>query len=318
MHPSSTETSAEKPAENQSARKPEWLKVRAPGGLRYIEIRQKLRDLKLFTVCEEARCPNIAECWMGGTATIMLLGDVCTRGCRFCGVKTGRPGGVVDEREPEKVAGLIAESGLGYVVLTSVNRDDLPDGGAAHFAATIRGIKSKNAAILCEALVPDFKGDLASVETLVRSGVDVYAHNIETVRRLTPKVRDRRATYDQSLGTLAAARGIFERLRASGERVKPMLTKSSIQVGHGETDEEVLECLRDLRAVRVDVVTFGQYLRPTKRHLEVQGFVTPEKFRQWEEVSREMGFAYAAAGPLVRSSYKAGEYYLANMLKQQG
>jgi lipoic acid synthetase len=299
--------------ENQSlsarAPKPEWLKIRAPGGERYLQIKQRLRELKLFTVCEEARCPNIGECWSGGTATIMLLGDVCTRGCRFCAVKTGRPGGIVDEDEPRKVGTIVAESGLEYVVLTSVNRDDLPDGGAKHFADTVREIKARNPEILCETLVPDFQGSLDAVAELLRGGVDVYAHNIETVRRLTPRVRDRRATYDQSLRVLRAAKEL------GGNRV---LTKTSIQVGHGETDEEVLETLRDLRENHVDVVTFGQYLQPTKKHLKVVDFVSPLKFRVWEEKAQAMGFAYVASGPLVRSSYRAGEYFIANMLKKKG
>lgn len=297
--------------------KPEWLKVRAPGGESYLRIKERLRELKLFTVCEEARCPNMGECWSGGTATIMLLGDVCTRGCRFCAVKTGRPGGVVDTDEPRKVGGLIAESGLEYVVLTSVNRDDLPDGGARHFADTIRTTKEKNPKVLLEALVPDFQGRLESVEELVRSGVDVYAHNIETVRRLTPRVRDRRATYDQSLATLKHAREFAQAALGRGELAHDVITKSSIQVGHGETDDEIEQALVDLRAANVDVVTFGQYLRPTRKHLPVVEFVSPLKFRIWEERAQKLGFLYVASGPLVRSSYKAGEYFLNNMIRNQ-
>lgn len=296
-------------------RKPDWLKVRAPGGERYTEIKAQLRELKLVTVCEEARCPNIGECWSGGTATIMLLGDTCTRGCRFCAVKTGKTGVVVDEEEPRKVGGLIAVSGLEYVVLTSVNRDDMPDGGAKHFADTIREIKVRSPHILCEALVPDFQGKLDAVETLVLSGLEVYAHNIETVRRLTPRVRDRRAAYDQSLMTLKAAKDISKRLHADGKVQRVVYTKSSIQVGHGETEDEVVQALRDLRAHDVDVVTFGQYLQPTKKHLKVMEYVSPLKFRIWEEKAREMGFLYTASGPLVRSSYRAGEFFMTNLLK---
>mgnify|MGYP001603856346 CR=1 FL=1 len=292
-------------------RKPDWLKVRAPGGERYTDIKTKLKDLKLFTVCEEARCPNMGECWAGGTATIMLLGDTCTRGCHFCAVKTGRPGGVVDTMEPEKVAGLIAESGLEYIVLTSVNRDDLPDGGADHFARTVEGIKKHAPHILCEALVPDFKGDLRAVERLAKCGLDVYAHNIETVKSLQKKVRDPRANYEQSMKVLWAAKKI-----AKNSNTK-MLTKTSIQLGHGEKDEEVLQCLKDLRANLVDVVTFGQYLQPTKDHLPVVEYVKPEKYKFWEDVSYEMGFVYVASGPLVRSSYKAGEFYLTSLLKKE-
>jgi lipoic acid synthetase len=290
-------------------RKPGWLKIRAPGGERYLEIKSQLRDLRLHTVCEEARCPNIGECWSGGTATIMLLGDTCTRGCRFCAVKTGKPGGVVDAEEPYKVGGMIALSGLEYVVLTSVNRDDLPDGGAAHFGETVAQIKARKPSILCETLVPDFQGDLGAVALLLKSGVDVFAHNVETVRRLTRRVRDRRATYEQSLAVLRGAKEISGRLK------RRVFTKTSLQLGHGETDEEVLETLRDLRANRVDIVTFGQYLRPSRKHLPVAEFVTPEKFAYWDTAARELGFVFSASGPLVRSSYKAGEYFIANLLK---
>lgn len=296
------------------SKKPEWLKIRPPGGERYLQIKEQLRELKLHTVCEEAHCPNLGECWSGGTATIMLLGDVCTRGCRFCAVKTGKPGGVVDVEEPRKVGGLIALSGLEYVVLTSVNRDDLPDGGAKHFADTIREIKSRNPKILCEALVPDFQGSAAAVKELVLGGVDVYAHNIETVRGLTPRVRDRRATYDQSLRVLLEAKEVSERLAAQGELARPVFTKSSIQVGHGETEGEIEQTLRDLRAARVDIVTFGQYLQPSKKHLKVLEFISPLKFRVWEEKARALGFLYAASGPLVRSSYRAGEFFITNLL----
>lgn len=301
--------------ETSVLRKPEWLKVKAPGGDKYLEIKEQLRGLGLFTVCEEARCPNIAECWSGGTATIMLLGDVCTRGCRFCAVKTGKPGGVVDENEPTKVGWLIAASGLEYVVLTSVNRDDLPDGGAQHFADTVAEIKKRNPKVFCETLVPDFQGDLTAVEKLLLGGVDVFAHNIETVRSLTRKVRDRRATYDQSLKVLLAAKEISEKLLAEGKIKHTAFTKSSIQLGHGETDEEVLVAMQDLKAHRVDIVTFGQYLQPTRKHLKVQSFVTPERFKHWETVGKEMGFAFVASGPLVRSSYRAGELFIANMLR---
>jgi len=301
---------------NAAQRKPEWLKVRAPGGEKFLQIKEQLRALKLFTVCEEARCPNMGECWSGGTATIMLLGDVCTRGCRFCAVKTGKTGSAVDTEEPRKVGGLISDSGLEYVVLTSVNRDDLPDGGAMHFADTIREIKARAPHILCEALVPDFQGNIEAVEVLSASGLEVYAHNVETVRRLTPRVRDRRATYDQSLKVLLAAKEISERQARDGVRKVPVYTKSSIQVGHGETDEEVMECLRDLRAHRVDVVTFGQYLQPSRKHLKVAEYVSPLQFRIWEEKARAMGFVYVASGPLVRSSYKAGEFFMTNLLKE--
>ena len=300
-----------------TTRKPDWLKIRAPGGERYLEIKSQLRELKLHTVCEEAHCPNIGECWSGGTATIMLLGDVCTRGCRFCMIKTGKTGIPVDTEEPRKVGGMIALSGLEYVVLTSVNRDDLPDGGAKHFADTIREIKARSSHILCEALVPDFQGDLAGVEELLRGGVDVLAHNIETVRRLTPRVRDRRASYDQSLKVLNHIRVAANKMIAEGTLTRPVFSKTSIQVGHGETDDEILQTLVDLRAKQVDIVTFGQYLRPSRKHLKVVEYVSPLKFRVWEEKAKALGFVYVASGPLVRSSYRAGEFFVANLLKRE-
>jgi len=290
--------------------KPEWLKIRPPAGQQYLKIKSKLKELKLHTVCEEAHCPNLAECWSSGTATIMLLGDVCTRGCRFCAVKTGKVGVPLDPNEPEKVASIIAESGLDYVVLTSVNRDDLPDGGASHFAKTVQEIKKRNASILCETLVPDFQGDLQAIEVLLMSGVDVYAHNIETVRSLTPRVRDRRAQYDQSLKVLKSAKACSKALH------KRVFTKSSIQLGHGEKDEEVLETLQDLRSYDVDIVTFGQYLRPTKKHLPVVEYLSPKKFKFWENKGLECGFIFVASGPLVRSSYKAGEYFIKNLVNR--
>ncbi len=297
-------------------RKPDWLKVKAPGGERFGAIKEQLRSLKLHTVCEEARCPNMGECWSGGTATVMLLGDVCTRGCRFCAITSGKPGGVVDAEEPYKVGGMIALSGLEYVVLTSVNRDDLPDGGAAHFSETVRQIKLRSPHILCETLVPDFQGSEAAIRALLLGGVDVYAHNVETVRRLTTRVRDRRAGYDQSLKVLKAAKRIGLELQSSGLIQNPVFTKTSIQLGHGENDEEVLETLRELRLHDVDVVTFGQYLQPTQKHLPVVEYVTPEKFETWDRISKELGFAYVASGPLVRSSYKAGEYFISNMIRK--
>lgn len=299
------------------APKPDWLKVRAPSGPAYSNIKQNLRELKLFTVCEEARCPNLGECWSGGTATIMLLGDTCTRGCRFCAVKTGRLNGVVDKDEPEKVGSIIAQSDLEYVVLTSVNRDDLPDGGADHFARTVENIKQRAPHILCEALVPDFQGNLDSVERVLTSNLEVYAHNIETVRRLTPKVRDRRATYDQSLKTLLFAKQKSHELTAKKLRSQPVYTKTSIQLGHGETPEEVEQALVDLRQNQVDIVTFGQYLQPTKKHLKVEAFISPIDFKIWEEKALKMGFVYVASGPLVRSSYKAGEFFMTNLLKNE-
>ncbi|KAI8989439.1 hypothetical protein BDB01DRAFT_781893 [Pilobolus umbonatus] len=291
-------------------RLPEWLKTNIPDGKNYGKIKKDLRGLKLHTVCEEARCPNVGDCWGGGehqtaTATIMLMGDECTRGCRFCSVKTNRTPKPLDTHEPEHTSEAISRWGLDYVVLTSVDRDDLPDGGSSHFAETISKIKQKAPHIFVECLTGDFGGSLEGVATVARSGLDVYAHNIETVEDLTPYVRDRRAGFRQSLRVLEHAKA-----------VKPtLITKSSIMLGCGETDEEVLQTLKELRKVDVDCVTIGQYMRPTKRHMKVHEYVTPEKFKYWETKGMEMGFKYVASGPLVRSSYKAGEFFITNILK---
>lgn len=288
-----------------SERKPEWLRVRPPAGETYAHLKGLLRTLDLHTVCEEAHCPNLSECWGGGTATIMLLGDLCTRGCRFCAVKSGNPRGLVDIDEPEKVAAAVADLGLTYVVLTSVDRDDLPDGGSAHFARTIQEIKRRDSGILVEALIPDFQGDLEAVRTVVEAGPDVLDHNIETVRRLQSVARDRRATYEQSLSVLRAAKTMRDGL----------FTKSSIMLGLGETRGETLETMRDLRSHRVDILTLGQYLRPSDWHLPVQEYVSPEVFEDLREAGERMGFTYVAAGPLVRSSYRAGEFFLEKVVR---
>ena len=289
-------------------RKPEWLRVRPPSGENYAHLKTLLRSRDLHTVCEEAHCPNVSECWDGGTATIMLLGDTCTRGCRFCAVTSGNPRAAVDVDEPRKVAGAIAELGLTYVVLTSVDRDDLPDGGAGHFAQTIREIKARDADVLVEALIPDFQGDLAAVRTVVDARPEVLDHNIETVRRLQHPVRDRRAGYEQSLAVLRGAKSMRDGL----------YTKSSIMLGLGETHDEVLETMHDLRDAGVDIVTLGQYLRPSGWHLPVQEFVPPERFDAYRREAEAMGFLYAAAGPLVRSSYRAGEFFVENVLRGRG
>ncbi|KAJ9155738.1 hypothetical protein NKR23_g1924 [Pleurostoma richardsiae] len=297
-------------------RLPEWLKtpIPAPGANNnFGKIKADLRGLNLHTVCEEARCPNIGECWGGSskaaaTATIMLMGDTCTRGCRFCSVKTSRKPPPLDPHEPEHVAEALARWGLGYVVLTSVDRDDLADGGAKHFAETIRKIKAKKPTLLVEALTGDFAGDLDMVKIVAESGLDVYAHNVETVEGLTPYVRDRRATFRQSLKVL----GEVKRLKGDD-----IITKTSIMLGLGETEEELLEALRELRKANVDVVTFGQYMRPTKRHLKVEKYVTPDEFELWRQRALDMGFLYCASGPLVRSSYKAGEAFIENVLKKR-
>ncbi|GMV39028.1 MAG: lipoyl synthase [Myxococcales bacterium] len=290
--------------------KPPWLKVRAPGGETYTAIKQRLRALSLHTVCEEARCPNMGECWGGGTATLMLMGDVCTRGCRFCAVTTGRPG-ALDPGEPEKTADTVQAMGLEYVVLTSVNRDDLADGGADHFARCVEAIKRRTPSVLVECLTPDFEGDAAAVARVVASGLDVFAHNVETVPRMQRRVRDVRATWDQSVGVLRAARRVA---LSEGRR---LLTKTSIMVGAGETDAELDEALVAL-APDVDVITFGQYLRPSPKHLEVDRYVPPETFAALHDRALSLGYAYCASGPLVRSSYRAGELYLKALLRGDG
>lgn len=285
-------------------RKPDWLKVRMEATEEYSRVRSRLRSLRLHTICEEAKCPNQSECWGGGTATVLLMGDECTRGCRFCAVKTANPRGVLDREEPQRVAEAVAESGLTYIVLTSVDRDDLADGGAGHIARTVTEIK-KRSNTLVEVLMPDFRGEAASLDRIIESGADVLAHNVETVRRLTPQVRDRRATYDQSMFVLDYLK------KSSGGRI----TKSSVMLGLGETREEVLETMSDLRAVGVDALTLGQYLRPSQKHLTVAEFVTPESFAQFGEDAKRAGFRMVASGPFVRSSYRAGELYMEGLLR---
>jgi lipoic acid synthetase len=269
-------------------------------------VRATLKSLRLTTVCEEARCPNVAECWGGGTATVMLLGDVCTRACRFCAVRTADPRGVVDPEEPERVARAVAALGLRYVVLTSVNRDDLPDGGAEHFADTVRAIRRASGSILVEVLIPDY--GRAALARLAPSAPEVIAHNLETVERLTPSVRDRRASYRRSLRTLEEAK-----------RLSPAsFTKSSLMLGLGERDEEVCRAMRDLRDVGVELLTIGQYLRPTAspRHLPVVEYVEPSRFEGWRREGEALGFRFVAAGPLVRSSYRAGEFFVERLLRE--
>jgi lipoic acid synthetase len=290
--------------------KPEWLKVRAPSGENYTRIKGMLGELKLATVCQEAKCPNMGECWSGGTATFMLMGEVCTRGCRFCNVKTGNAKlGLppVDPFEPEKVAYSISQMKLHYVVITSVDRDDLPDQGSDHFARTVKTIKKLDPNLIVEILTPDFRGDENLVRHLAEAKPDVFAHNIETVERLTKSVRDPRATYRQSLRVLQSVK----------EFDPSMYTKSSIMLGLGEKDEEVIQALKDLRAVGCDVVTFGQYLQPTEKHLKVIEYVTPEKFAWWQKTAEEMGFLYVASGPLVRSSYRAGEFFMKGVIEKK-
>jgi lipoic acid synthetase len=283
------------PGSGAAGRKPPWLRAQLAGGAGFEAVRQIVKRHALSTVCEEAKCPNIGECWNAGTATIMLMGAVCTRACRFCAVDTGNPQGWLDPREPENVANSVALMKLRYVVLTSVDRDDLPDGGAAHYAAAIRAIKRRNPETAVEALTPDFSGVLADVDTVLDSGLDVFAQNIETVRRLTHPVRDPRAGYQQTLDVLRHAK-----------QTRPeVLTKTSLMLGLGETEAEIHETMRDLRAAGVDLLTLGQYLRPTPNHLGVERFVTPRQFDDYREAALGMGFVECVSGPLVRSSYRA-------------
>lgn len=300
------------PGETERLKLPPWLKVDIPKGSHFSRLKGTLRGKKLHTVCEEARCPNIGTCWNGGpdhvaTATIMVLGDTCTRACRFCSVKTARHPPLPDPDEPENTAEAIAEWGLDYVVITSVDRDDLPDGGSSHFAETVRKIKEKKSSILVECLTGDFAGDLKSVAEVACSGLDVYAHNIETVPDLQMYVRDRRANFDQSLKVLQHAK-----------EVNPnVLTKTSLMLGFGETDDQVAKTMEVVRDAGIDCFTLGQYMQPTKRHLKVVEYVTPEKFMHWEDYGNKLGFLYTASGPLVRSSYKAGEFFVENYLKKR-
>jgi lipoyl synthase len=270
-----------------------------------LRLRALVDGLRLTTVCEEARCPNLSECWSGGTATFMLLGELCTRGCTFCSVKTARRGEPVDPEEPQKVLEAVAQMGLRYVVLTSVDRDDLPDQGASHFANTVRHLKERLPDLLVEVLLPDFRGDEGCLELVAKSGAEVLAHNVETVERLTPGVRDPRAGYGQSLDVL----------RRLKELQPEALTKSSLMLGHGEREAELVDAFRDLRRSGVDLLTLGQYLRPSLKHRPVAEFVAPERFEELGRIALAEGFRHVASGPFVRSSYKAGELYVESLLR---
>jgi len=288
-------------------RKPDWLRVPLPGSGEFHQIKTGLREKKLFTVCEEAKCPNIGECWSEGTATLMILGETCTRGCRFCAVSSGNPNGWLDPLEPAKCADTVVAMQLSYVVVTCVDRDDLEDGGAGQFARVIRAINEAQPDCFVEVLTSDYCGNRAAISQIVEAGPDVFAHNIETVRSLTPSVRDPRATYQQSLDVLAYVKELEPR----------RITKSSLMLGLGETRTQILETLADLRGVGVDALTLGQYLQPTRKHLDVQEFIAPEVFDDLADQARDMGFLYVASGPLVRSSYKAGEFFLKNELARR-
>lgn len=289
-------------------RKPPWLRARVAGGERYQQVKRNVDQHRLSTVCEEAHCPNIGECWSNGTATIMLMGSVCTRACRFCAVDTGNPRGWLDPEEPANTAESVELMGLRYVVLTSVDRDDLADGGAGHYADCIRAIKQRTPGTAVEALTPDFRGDLAAVETVIDAGLEVFAQNVETVRRLTHEVRDPRAGYEQTLEVLAHAK-----------RYRPdVLTKTSLILGLGETDDEIAGTMDDLRAIGCDILTLGQYLRPTRNHLPIDRWVTPKEFEMYRHWGLDKGFLEVASGPMVRSSYRADRILEKNNLGLDG
>jgi lipoic acid synthetase len=286
---------ANKYSDIPNTRKPNWIRVKATFDPRYNAVKQQVKEKRLNTVCEEGMCPNISECWSNGTATFMLMGSVCTRACKFCSVDTGNPKGWLDHEEPKNTARAVSVMGLKYVVLTSVNRDDLPDGGAEHYAQTVKAIKASNPNTAVEALTPDFKGIYTSIETIVNSGIEVFAQNMETVERLTHPVRDIRAGYRQTLDVLAESK-----------RINPnVLTKTSLILGLGETDDEIEKTMDDLIANNVDILTLGQYLRPTLNHLPIEKWVTPEEFNYYRDLGLKKGFLEVVSGPMVRSSYRA-------------
>ena len=287
--------------------KPGWLKVPLPGGEGYTRLKELARRLKLNTVCEEARCPNVGECWKGSraTMTIMVLGDECTRRCRFCAVKTVLQAAPPDPDEPEHVAQAVAEMGLSYLVITSVDRDDLPDGGAGHYAACIEALKRRSPDTVVETLIPDYTG--APLATLMAAGPHVLAHNVEVVPRLQRKIRDPRCSYERSLDTLRGAKALAPEI----------FTKSSLMLGHGESAAEVAEAMALLRGAGVDFLTLGQYLRPSPKHSPVREYVPPERFDELRREGERLGFAYVASGPLVRSSYKAAEYFAERLVRQR-
>ncbi|HBR60290.1 MAG TPA: lipoyl synthase, partial [Deltaproteobacteria bacterium] len=286
-------------------KKPPWLKVPFPGGERYSWIKKRAANLNLSTVCEEANCPNIGECWNGGTATFMLMGDTCTRGCRFCSVKSAKNPEVLDAKEPKKLAETVKNLALKYVVLTTVDRDDLPDQGASHIARCIRSTQRACPEMLIEMLMPDFQGKIELVQQVINARPAVLAHNLETVRSLTDRVRDSRASYDQSLDVL----------RYLKQQCPDGYTKSSLMLGVGESRTETMQAMKDLRDVGVDFLTIGQYLQPSKKHLKVEKFMHPDEFDELALQGDKMGFEYVASGPLVRSSYKAAEFYIERKIR---
>ncbi len=286
---------------------PEWLSIKPASTEKYNGIKSTINSLGLHTVCTDAHCPNASECWSGGTATFMVLGDLCTRGCRFCAVHKSARGAAIDHNEPEKLARVVNEWGLSYLVITSVARDDLPDQGSTHFANCVSEIKRVNPNTLIEVLIPDFQGSIECLKNVAKSHPDVIGHNIETVERLTPYARDRRTSYRQSLLVLKNSKEIDRSIR----------TKSAMMLGIGERDDEVITAMKDLRASDVDFLAVGQYLRPSQQHMEVKEYVKPERFEALKNTALGMGFGYVAAGPFVRSSYRAGEYFVSSMIKSR-
>ncbi|MBI2140754.1 lipoyl synthase [Candidatus Woesearchaeota archaeon] len=290
--------------QNGNSPKPQWLTIRPPKE-KFISVRQTIKKYGLHTICAEGHCPNLSECWSGGTATFMVMGDTCTRGCRFCNVKTARQGQPLDPEEPKKLVSALKEMGIfDYIVITSVDRDDLEDQGSNHFAKCIRAIKQDSPEMLVEVLIPDFRGDTHLIQNVIDAKPDVIAHNIETVERLQKKARDGRANYPQSLAVLD-----YIKKTSPGT-----ITKSSLMLGLGETEEEVIRAMKGLRAINVEILTLGQYLRPSDWHLPVKEFITPVKFDNYRHIGESMGFAFVAAGPMVRSSYKAGELFVKHIL----
>ncbi|NHJ02014.1 MAG: lipoyl synthase [Candidatus Heimdallarchaeota archaeon] len=286
--------------------KPTWIRSKLPTKAKFKEIKSILKNNQLHTVCEEALCPNWTECWESGTATFLLMGSVCTRNCKFCDVTTQDPHGILNPLEPKNLAQAVKDMKLKYVVLTSVTRDDLLDGGALHLAHCVEAVQNETSEVIIEILHPDFQGNLRALKSLVKSKPHVMGHNIETTRAMTPMVRDKRASFDQSLQILDT----IKRLDSN------ILTKSSIMLGLGETSDQVFSALKELRLVDVDIVTIGQYLQPSRKNLDVIEYILPEVFEYWEKIAIELGFLYVASGPLVRSSYKAGEYYIKNCLRE--
>lgn len=285
--------------------KPKWIRAKLPTKKEFGEIKSLLRDQNLHTVCEEAFCPNRTECWESGTATFLLMGSFCTRRCKFCDVETRNPHQYLNQSEPENLAQAVRKLGLKYVVLTSVTRDDLSDGGAEHLSRCIKRVREKNSGVLVEILIPDFQGNMEALMKVVDCKPEVIGHNIETTEFLTPIVRDKKASFEQSINVLKNIKKLNSNI----------VTKSSMMLGFGETDEQILAALNELKDAKVDILTLGQYLQPSRKHLEVVEYVEPRKFDYWNKMAQKMGFHYVISGPLVRSSYRAGEIYIQNFLK---